>query len=634
MTDFKPLQFGKYILLDKIAVGGMAELYMAKITGFKGFEKLIAIKKISPHLTAEETLIRYLINEAKLAALLQHQNIVQIYDFGNMESTYFIAMEYLHGKDLRFVIKKSEQTDHPISLENALHIVACICDGLYYAHNLKNFHGKPQNIIHRDIGPHNIFITYNGQVKIIDFGIAKAAGQSTTTQNGLIKGKVAYMSPEQARGKTIDHRSDIFSIGILLYELVTRKRMFVGDTYQILAKARKAEFEPPESVNENLPPSLYAILNKALTKELNQRYQSADEMASDLDKCISGLSFRPTARSLSQYMKELYKREIKTEERAMRKAALYAPGEVLECHDDLTESIEKTILLDSEHALEKPKRRTRLYVMLGLFLIVCGAALTLTFIDKSVEEPQRNEAVFSSHGISSDGSEETVLLKSPHDDQFETAPLSKPSSSKTLQISAPPRSDPLELVEGEKLIKEKRFAEALVLFEDILKNKPSMKDRVKLLYSRALQGQVFKLEERDREKAKELLLKSIEVAPTNAEGHYLLGRIYTKQKDYPKAILSYKQAAKLDPQMAVVFYNLGYIYYAINKDYPQAYKMYQRSVELYPPFLDEALFNLAVVQNKLGKRQDCIKSLERASRVNPENKQVINFLEYVKQKSK
>jgi tetratricopeptide (TPR) repeat protein len=226
------------------------------------------------------------------------------------------------------------------------------------------------------------------------------------------------------------------------------------------------------------------------------------------------------------------------------------------------------------------------------------------------------------------------LLKSPHDAQVETAPLSKPSSSNAYKTSMRPRSDPLELVEGEKLIKEKRFAEAVVLFEDILENKPSMKDRVKFSYSRALQGQAVTLEEHDREKAKKLLLKSIEVAPNNAEGHYLLGRIYTKQKDYPKAISSYKQAAELDPQMAVVFYNLGYIYYAINKDYSQAYKMYQRSVELYPPFLDEALFNLALVQNKLGKRQDCIKSLERASRVNPENKQVINFLKYLKQESK
>ena len=633
MTDFKPLQFGKYILVEKIAVGGMAELYMAKITGFKGFEKLIAIKKISPHLTAEENLISCFIDEAKLAALLQHQNIVQIYDFGNMEGAYFIAMEYLHGKDLRYVIKKSEQTGHPISLENALHIIACICDGLYYAHNLKNFHGKPQNIIHRDIGPHNIFITYNGQVKVIDFGIAKAAGQSTTTQNGLIKGKVAYMSPEQARGETIDHRSDIFSIGILLYELVTHKRMFEGDTYQILAKVCKAEFEPPESVSKNLPPILYTILKKALTKELNQRYQSADEMASDLDKCISGLSFRPTARSLSQYMKELYKHEIENEERAMQEAALYDPGEVLECHDDLTETIEETILLDTEHALEKQKRRTRLFVMLG-FLIVCVAALILTFVYKPAEVAQRKEAVISPHVISSDEPEEAALFKSPHSDQVEMAPLSKPPSSKTYKISVPPRSDPLELVEGERLIKEKRFEEAVVLFEDILKNKPSMKDRVKLLYSRALQGQAFKLEERDREKAKKLLLQSIEVTPNNAEGYYLLGRIYTKQKNYPKAISAYKQASELDPQMPEVFYNLGYIYYAIKKDYSQAYKMYQRSVELYPPFLDEALFNLAVVQNKLGKRQDCIKSLERASRVNPENKQVINFLEYVKQKSK
>lgn len=631
MSDFKPVQFGKYILLEKIATGGMSELYMGKITGAKGFEKLVAIKKILPHLTSEETLVSSFIDEAKLAAFLQHQNIVQIYDFGIMEDTYFITMEYLVGKDIRFVIEKSKQTNHHLSVENALHITTRICDGLYYAHNLKNFQGEPQNIIHRDIGPQNIFITYDGQVKIIDFGIAKAASQSTTTQKGFIKGKVAYMSPEQAQGKTIDHRSDIYSIGIILYELVTLKRMFVGDTYQIYAKACKAEFEPPENINKNLPSDLYAILNKSLAKEPEQRYQSADEMASDLDKCISGLSFQPTVRGLFQYMKELFKEEVETEEIAMREAALYEPGEVSESRDDPTEQYEETILFDTKHAPEKPKRRTHLYVMLGLALILCGAVLMLIFFNKPAEVSHRKKTVILSDVISSDKPGETTLSKSSDNDQVETAPLSKPSSSNRQKISVPPGPNTHKLPEGEKRIKKESFTEVVALFEDILGNKPSMKDRVKVPYSRALQGKAAKLEGHNREEAKKLLLKSIEVDPNNVKGYYQLGRIYTKLKDYPKAIASYKKATELNPNMEEAFFNLGYIYYAINKDYPQAYKMYQRAVELSPSFLDEALFNLALVQNKLGKRQDSIKSIKHAIRINPKNKQAIKLLKYLNQ---
>jgi len=634
MADIKPVQFGKYILLDRIAAGGMAELYRAKITGAKGFEKLIAIKKILPHLNVEDTLISAFIDEAKLAAFLQHQNIVQIYDFGSMESTYFIAMEYLLGKDLRFVIQKSKQTDHPLALENALHFSARICDGLYYAHNLRDFHGEPLNIIHRDIGPHNIFITYDGQVKVIDFGIAKAASQSSATQEGLIKGKVAYMSPEQARGKSIDHRSDIYSIGILLYELVTHKRMFEGgDTLQIYAKACKAEFEPPEQANENLPSDLYATLNKALAKDPGQRYQSADEMASDLDKCISGLSFRPTARSLSQYMKDLFEQEVKTEEHAIREAALFDHREVPEPPGDPTEPYEETIALDTKPGAEKPKRRTQLYALLGLALIVCGAVFVLTFFNKSAEVSPGNNAVISSPAAGPDGSRETALSKASRNNQVETEPVTKAFSSNSDKIPVPPGPDSIELIQAKKLIQEKRFAEAVAVFENILENEPSMKSRVGAPYAGALREQAAKLEKHDRESAKKLLLTSIEAAPDDASGHYQLGRIYTKQKNYPNAIASYKQAVALDPELTVGFFNLGYIYYAINKDYARAYEMYQRTVALSPPFIDEALFNLALVQNKLGNRQDCINSLERAISVNPENKQAKKFLKYLSPKS-
>src|SRR5262249_16890979 len=159
--------------------------------------------------------------------------------------------------------------------------------GLDYAHKQKDAQGKPLNIIHRDISPQNIVITYAGNVKIVDFGIAKAATQSTKTQVGMIKGKIAYMSPEQAEGKTIDHRSDIFSIGIILYELVTAKRMFGDeDTLKLLTLVRRAEFEPPEQVNKALPRKLYAILHKALAKDPAQRYQFADEMLADLEECL------------------------------------------------------------------------------------------------------------------------------------------------------------------------------------------------------------------------------------------------------------------------------------------------------------------------------------------------------------
>jgi serine/threonine protein kinase len=226
MTKFQPIRFGKYLILDKIATGGMAELFRAKITSVEGFEKLVAIKKILPNLTQDSNLVTMFIDEAKLAAMLTHQNIVQIYDLGSMEGAYFIAMEYIHGKDLRVLSNKSKEKELPLPLGYALYITSRICSGLDYSHNLKDFQGNPLKLIHRDISPQNILVTYEGEVKIVDFGIAKAARKSVDTREGLIKGKVAYMSPEQAAGKTIDHRSDIFSAGILLYEMITGVRMF------------------------------------------------------------------------------------------------------------------------------------------------------------------------------------------------------------------------------------------------------------------------------------------------------------------------------------------------------------------------------------------------------------------------
>ncbi|MFP4474616.1 MAG: protein kinase domain-containing protein [Desulfatibacillaceae bacterium] len=328
MAHVRPVRFGKYLLLDKIAAGGMAELFRAKMVGDEGFEKLIAIKKILPHLVAEKALIQAFIDEARLAAHLQHQNIVRTYDFGRMGNDFFIAMEFLFGKNLRVIAEQAAKRRNALGMDRILWIVAKMCAGLDYAHNLRDYKGENLCIIHRDISPPNVFLTYDGEVKIVDFGVAKAASQNTQTQMGLIKGKLAYMSPEQAGGESIDHRSDIFAIGAVLYELVTGMRMFQGETMQVLAKVRVAEFEPAENVVDGLPEKLCDVLRKALARRPEDRYQSCGDMLSDIEECIYEMGYRPSSRKLAEYMRELFAEEIPAEERYLWEVARLSDEEV------------------------------------------------------------------------------------------------------------------------------------------------------------------------------------------------------------------------------------------------------------------------------------------------------------------
>ena len=349
MTPFQKRQFGKYLLIDKIGVGGMAEVYIGKITGDEGFEKLLVIKKILPHLTTEDELVKNFIDEAKIAALLQHENIIHVYDFGNIEDSYFIAMEFLFGKDLQLVIKKCSEKGLQIGLENILYIVSKICDGLDYAHKLKNLQGEALNIIHRDISPQNTFVTYDGHVKIIDFGIAKTAAQSTKTQVGLVKGKLAYMSPEQAGTQVIDHRSDIFSVGILLYEMVMGKRMFEGETLEIFSRVIEADFEPPENIVPDLPPKLFDILHKSLAKDPDHRYTSCSEMLTDIEDCLYSLSLRPSARKMSQFMTSLFEREFHDEKNNIVEAMKDTGPEETDASFPVRDGkLEKTIVLATD----------------------------------------------------------------------------------------------------------------------------------------------------------------------------------------------------------------------------------------------------------------------------------------------
>ena len=306
--------FGEYKILKKIATGGMAEVFLAKRVGMKGFEKLLAIKRILPQFSENEEFIAMFIDEAKLAAKLNHRNIVQIYDFGSQQDSYYIAMEYIFGKDLRSILKKSKDKGEHLPLAQCAYIITQAAKGLEYAHTLKDLFGKSLQIIHRDISPQNILISYEGEVMLADFGIAKAASKSTETRAGVLKGKILYMSPEQAWGKSIDRRSDLYSLGVLLHEMVTNRKLFDADSeFSMLEKVRNADVEFTSDVFANLPESFFHIIKKALEKNPENRYQSAHEMRVDLENYLLTTQERLSEKIVSDYLKQLFKEEIEEE---------------------------------------------------------------------------------------------------------------------------------------------------------------------------------------------------------------------------------------------------------------------------------------------------------------------------------
>jgi serine/threonine-protein kinase len=314
-----PRRFGKYTLIRKIALGGMAEIFLALQKSMAGFEKLIVVKRILPHLAKDRAFIDLLLAEARIAATLNHPNVAHIYDVGESEGQFYIAMEHIHGEDLRSIVrqmKKVGETAFP--LEHALAIVMGCCGGLAYAHERTNLDGQPMDIVHRDVSPQNILVTFTGDVKLVDFGIAKAGrGQMEDTGSGQLKGKVPYMSPEQAQGLVLDGRSDIFSLGIMLFELCTGKRLFRGaNELETLKTIVEGEYPRPRALNPNLQPRLEEIILRSLEKDPAKRYQSARDMQADLEDYIRTEQLKVSPLSLGAWMQHLFGDKL-TEQKKM-----------------------------------------------------------------------------------------------------------------------------------------------------------------------------------------------------------------------------------------------------------------------------------------------------------------------------
>jgi eukaryotic-like serine/threonine-protein kinase len=321
------IRFGKYVLLDRVAVGGMAEIFLARQEGLEGFEKTIVIKRIRPHLSNQKAFVTMFLNEAKLAAQLNHPNIVQIYDLGKIGPSYFIAMECIVGRDMRRIIPKAQAMGVEFPMIYALKIASSVCEGLYYAHQRVDLRGEPLRIVHRDVTPENIFVSFDGTVKILDFGIAKAANQIEQTRAGEIKGKLSYMSPEQCMGKSLDQRSDLFSLGAVLYEWITGVKLFTGDSdVSILKAITDRTITPPSQLRAEVPEAVERILMKALERDRERRYQTAWEMQSDIERYLAKVESPPSNIHLANFLRQLFKDELDEErQRLLAQGATQSP---------------------------------------------------------------------------------------------------------------------------------------------------------------------------------------------------------------------------------------------------------------------------------------------------------------------
>jgi tRNA A-37 threonylcarbamoyl transferase component Bud32 len=313
---------GRYRIIDEIGLGGMASVHLARVDGLGGFQRWFAIKRIHAHLVEDETFVNMFLDEANVAARISHPNVATVFELGKHDDTYWIAMEYLHGEPLREVMRRTEEMGATMPPEIACRVIAEAADGLHAAHELQGKDGEKLNLIHRDVTPHNLFVTYEGVTKVVDFGIAKFQDRMASTQAGTLKGKLAYMSPEQVQGEAIDRRTDIFALGVVLWELTTGQRLFRMDSdLDTLAKVQECNIPPPSTMVRGYPLDLEKIVMQALAKNRNDRFPTAREFSRALQSLLTRRGLFIASDEVAAYMASIFVDRIAKREEHLRWAS-------------------------------------------------------------------------------------------------------------------------------------------------------------------------------------------------------------------------------------------------------------------------------------------------------------------------
>ncbi|HUU02218.1 MAG TPA: serine/threonine-protein kinase [Myxococcota bacterium] len=409
-------KFGKYELVAHLATGGMAEIYVARQTGIAGFEKLLVIKRILPHLAREDLFVKMFFDEARIAAKLSHQNIVQIYDLGHVDEQYYIAMEYLEGESLAKLMRKIYKSKTTLSPALAAGIALQVCEGLHYAHTMVGPDGEAMQVVHRDVNPQNIFVLYSGGVKLVDFGIAKATNRFSHTSTGMLKGKYGYMSPEQIKNLSLDARSDVYSAGVVLWEMLTGRKLFrQASELEILQAITEQDTPPPSTVVSSVPAELDAVCLKALQRSRELRYQTAGEMRMELSFVLKRNRDPSDTVALGEFMQSIFYERMLHKRKLIKEAQdrgsslektlfgdlrLSQPGRKIDA-DDTEPSISRyTPVFDQESASgaapasqkaganERTTGKSRLLPASGAILLVIAVALALFLLWQTGSGPE------------------------------------------------------------------------------------------------------------------------------------------------------------------------------------------------------------------------------------------------------
>ncbi|GMU58793.1 MAG: hypothetical protein AMXMBFR34_05560 [Myxococcaceae bacterium] len=395
---------GKYTLLRKLAVGGMAEVFLARADGPMGFQKKVVVKRILPHFADDPRFVEMFLGEARLAAELSHPNLVQIFDFGNADGQYFIAMEYIDGPNLRVLNREARTHEGPLPLPLVAKIVSMAAEGLHSAHELRDENNQPVNLVHRDISPDNVLVARNGAVKVVDFGIAKAANQPHLTKSGMIKGKMAYMPPEQLAREPLDRRADLFALGIVLYELVCGDMPFNATSEVSIIQAIMGQ-EPLKRVIEqrpDVPPVLDAIIARCLEKKPAARYSTGRELQQDLERFIQSTGETVSTSDIAAHVNRLFPGESEVTQNARlsdlegvdptaasRKSASRPRTERADQPSTVSTGLSHTAL----SRVTGGQRRVGLFAALGTLLLLGGAGAAWWVSQQSSDKPHQPEGV-------------------------------------------------------------------------------------------------------------------------------------------------------------------------------------------------------------------------------------------------
>jgi eukaryotic-like serine/threonine-protein kinase len=325
-----PVRIGRYRVLGELGVGGMGALYLARAEGPGGFERLLAIKMLLPHLCRNRSFVDMFLDEARITAMIHHPNVVQTFEVGEHEGQYFIAMDYVSGETLASMLTHTWKVGRPFPVDLGAYVIECAAEGLHAAHELRDRDGRAQGVVHRDVSPQNILVGYDGIVRVVDFGIAKAADRLSHTGTGVRKGKAAYMSPEQIRTEAIDRRADVFSLGVLLWETTVGKRLFKAhNEVATIDRVMRKAIPSPRRVHSDYPRELERIVERALERDRDHRYQSARELADDLRSFLSVRSSMPGPTTLAGLMDAIFPERKRARTALVKQAALDEPATLI-----------------------------------------------------------------------------------------------------------------------------------------------------------------------------------------------------------------------------------------------------------------------------------------------------------------